>query len=321
MQGNALGLGAVYRFMTGGGFPAFALTVIAGYELLLIGLLVAPPAPAGLGGFAEEFRIWCFGYDPATGRFEWMYAIGVIGPPLMIAGLVTLVWWEPLRELIARPLALLRYALAAGLLVVASAAGLAMVAASPSAGELPFPAEALRTAQRAPDLPLVNQAGERIDLAEQRGRVVMLTAVYASCPHACPLILAQARRVIEELGPAEREDLRLVAVTMDPEHDAPDVLAELARLHELDLPLYNLVTGPPVEVERVLDEMGMTRRRDPETGVIDHPSLFVLIDREGKVAYRLTLGEQQERWLQSALRVLLAEAASPLADGPQRLLH
>lgn len=308
MQGDTPGLGAVYRFMAGGGFPAFALTLIAGYELLLIGLLIAPPAPAGLGAFAEEFRIWCFRYDPATGRVEWMYAIGVIGPPLLMAGLLTLVWWEPLRALIARPRALLRYMLAAGLVVVASAGGLATIDASSSRGELPFPAEALRTAQRAPELRLVNQVGERFDLEEQRGRVVVLTGVYASCPHACPLILAQARRVIEELSPAERDDLRLVAVTMDPGYDSREVLAELADRHGLSAPVYNLVTGSPVEVDHVLDAIGLTRSRDPETGVIDHANLFVLIDRDGKIAYRLTLGELQERWLASALRVLLGEA-------------
>ena len=58
-------------------------------------------------------------------------------------------------------------------------------------------------------------------------------------------------------------------------------------------PLYNLVTGEADEVERVLDDMGVARQRDPETGIIDHASLFILVDRDGKVAYRLGLGERQ----------------------------
>ncbi len=304
------GLGSVQRFMDGGGFPVFALALIAGYELLLVSLLVAPPAPTGLGAFAEEFRVWCFGYDPATGRFEWMYALGMVTPPLLLAGLLVLIWWEPLQAVIAQPRGLLRYVAAAAVLVVATAAGLVALDANSGQAELPFPAEALRTAQPAPELRLVNQSGEPVDLADQRGNVVMLTGVYASCPHACPVILATGRRVIEELDPAEREDLRLVAVTMDPEHDSPEVLADLAGRHELDLPVYNLVTGPPAEVERVLDEIGLERSRDPQTGVIDHANIFVLIDREGKVAYRLSVSELGERWLRSALLVLLGESAS-----------
>ena len=53
--------------------------------------------------------------------------------------------------------------------------------------------------------------------------------------------------------------------------------------------------------------MQVARKRDPETGVIDHANLFLLIDREGRLAYRLGLGERQQRWLTSALRVLLDE--------------
>jgi cytochrome oxidase Cu insertion factor (SCO1/SenC/PrrC family) len=75
--------------------------------------------------------------------------------------------------------------------------------------------------------------------------------------------------------------------------------------------LYHLVTGDPAEVEPLLDRMQIARQRDPETGVISHANLFLLIDREGRIAYRLGLGERQQRWLTSALRVLLREEAAP----------
>ena len=94
---------------------------------------------------------------------------------------------------------------------------------------------------------------------------------------------------------------------LDPENDSLEVLARLAQLQQMSAPLYNLVTGEADEVERILDDMGVARQRDPETGIINHASLFILVDRDGKVAYRLGLGERQERWLVSALRVLLRE--------------
>ncbi len=97
---------------------------------------------------------------------------------------------------------------------------------------------------------------------------------------------------------------------MDPETDSPEVLAQLAKNHGMDAPLFRLVTGEPAEVERVLDRMEIARQRDPETGVISHANLYLLIDRQGRVAYRLGLGERQQRWLVSALRVLLREEAA-----------
>ena len=194
--------------------------------------------------------------------------------------------------------------------VAASGGGLARAWATPNAGELPFPAEALRTAYPAPVFALTNQVGERVDLAALRGKVVVLTAVYASCGHTCPLMLAQSKRAVGELTETEREDLRVVAVTLDPQHDSVETLKFLSELQGLPAPLYNLLTGDVAEVERVLDDMDVTRRRDPETGIIDHANLFLVIDREGKVAYRLGLGERQERWLVAAMRALLREPVS-----------
>jgi protein SCO1/2 len=121
------------------------------------------------------------------------------------------------------------------------------------------------------------------------------------------VILTQAKDAIAELTPEQRDDVRLIAVTMDPEKDSPEVLATLAERHGMQAPLYNLVTGAPPEVERILDRMQIARERDPETGIISHVNLFLLIDREGRVAYHLGLGERQQRWLVSALRVLLKE--------------
>jgi protein SCO1/2 len=298
---------AAGRWLGGGSFAAAGLATLLFYELLLLGLLVTPGGDTGMGAFAEEFRVWCFGYDPDTGRFDWGFLLGMLAPPALLGAIVAGLWWEPLRAVLARPRLIVRPAAAAAMLVSLVAGSFAFLGFSPPPDDFPFPAEALRTALSAPALHLTDQAHQPIDLADQRGKVVMLTAVYASCPHTCPRILSQAKSSIAALSDEERADLRVVAVTMDPEHDSPEKLAELAQMHELAPPLYHLVTGPPGEVGEVLDSMGIARQRDPETGIIDHANLFLLVDRGGKVAYRLTLGDRQERWLTSALRILLRE--------------
>jgi len=301
----------ITRFVTGGGLPAFALLLLVFYQALLVAVLFAPPAPTGLGSFAEEFRVWCFGYDPGTGSMEWGLVMGMLVPPLMVGGLFLLLWWEQLRDLVRHPAALARPAAAAATLVGAMAWSFALLGGAPQAGELPFPAEALRTRHRPPEISLVSHTGERVELARMKGEVVLLTAVYATCPHTCPLILAQAKNAIAELDPGERAALRVIGVTIDPSNDTPSVLADLAERHDLSAPLYNLVTGEAAEVERVLDEIGVARQYNETTGQIDHANLFVLVDRGGRVAYRFTLGERQQRWLVSGLRVLLREPSLP----------
>jgi len=293
--------------MSGGAFPAFALSLLFSWSAFIGVMLFLPGNSSGLGAFAEEFRVWCFGYDPATGRTEVAYVMAMLLPQVMLAGFILGLWWAPLRSMSQRPSAFIPHIAGAALLVTAAGVGFAYSGAAPPEGELPFPAEALRTAYAPPELVLTNQLEQTVDLAALHGHVVVLTAVYASCPHTCPAILNQAKAAIAELDPSDREELRLIAVTLDPENDSPQVLAGLARNHGLDAPLWNLVTGESAAVEETLDRMQMARERDPETGVINHANLFLLIDRDGRLAYRLGLGDRQQRWLVSALRVLLRE--------------
>lgn len=295
--------------LAAGWLPVFAVSLLLFWEVVLLALLLAPGGDSGLGAFAEDFRVWCFGYDPATGRLSVALVLAMTTPPLLIAAAVAALWWDPIRDL-RRERAVLAPVAAAALAVAAAGAGLGLFQPAPADTELPFPAEALRTAHPAPDLSLTDQTGAGLALADLRGQVVILTATYASCTATCPTILAQTRSAVAELSPEERSDLRVVAVTLDPAHDTPEVLAALGRAQGLETPLYHFVTGEPARVERVLDQMEVARQRDAETGVIDHANVVILLDRAGHVAYRFTVGERQQRWLGSALRVLLREPAN-----------
>lgn len=295
------------RFFAGPAFPTFAIALLVLYEGCLVALAVMPPADTGLGAFAADFRVWCFAADPATGRANWGYAAGMMSPPLFIVVSVAWIWWRPLAALGARPLAAVRPSLAAAAVVVAGGTLVGFTTPEPIRGELPFPAEALRTDLAAPPLRLTDQTGATVDLADLRGQVVLLTAMYSRCVHTCPLVMAQAKRVVSELSPAEKSGLKIVVVTLDPANDDQTVMATLAAVQDVHAPLWHLVTGQPAAVERTLDLMNVSRKRDPETTAIDHANLFLLVDRHGRLAYRFTLGDQQERWLTTALRLLLGE--------------
>jgi protein SCO1 len=60
-------------------------------------------------------------------------------------------------------------------------------------------------------------------------------------------------------------------------------------------------------VNRVLDQLEIARVREEKTGRIDHSNIFFLIDRRGKIAYRLGLGDRHEAWLVEGLESLLGE--------------
>lgn len=300
-------LAHVTDFLGGFRFPAVVIALVAGFALLIALVLVVPDDAGAFGAFARDFKVWCFSYDPATGEMPGALAYMMLSEFMVFGALIAYLWSGPLarawRE--QRP-ALLRWS--GGGVLGAFGLSVLLMTMSASAPAGPPTLEALRTEIPAPDLALVDQSGAAARLSELRDRVVLVTAVYATCGYTCPMIMAQAKRAVAALTPEERADLTVLAITLDPQHDTSSVLTELATAQGLKLPTWRFLTGAPAEVEATLDRWSFARRRNPETGQIDHANLFVLIDRQGRQAFRLSLSEEREAWLGEAMKLLLAEA-------------
>ena len=102
-------------------FPIFLTAVILGYEAVLVGLLLLPYGGAGEASFADEFRIWCFGYDPATGQTLFMAVFATFTSPLIMLAVLGVVWLKPIQEILrSRPIAVLPHVVAALTLVCTS---------------------------------------------------------------------------------------------------------------------------------------------------------------------------------------------------------
>lgn len=138
--------------------------------------------------------------------------------------------------------------------------------------------------------------GRDFDLSALRGRVVLLTFGYTSCPDVCPLTLARLRTMLTRLGPRAAQT-ESVFVSVDPERDTPERLN--AYLSAFDKRLHGLALGRP-ELERLSEALGVksTRRladprryRNVSLGTqlpysIDHTSGFFVIDRHGALRLR-----------------------------------
>lgn len=297
-------------FLSGGSFPAFAIFALFFYQIFVAIMAFSPPTTGFWGEFIDDFRLRCFRFS--DGGMEMSSVWVMLSEPFPLQAIFLIIWWTPLRELWqTRRRALIPLASTALVLVLAIAASLlGLGRAQATHTELPFPADRLRSALPMPDFSLSNQDGESVSLSSLKGQIVMVTAVYATCTTTCPMMLSKIRAVIDELTPAERSNLSVVAFSLNPEADTRELRKMTARLYNMESPRFHFVNGVPAEVNTLLDDLNVARTRDQETGQIMHSNLFFLLDREGKIAYRLSLSEKEQSWLTSALRVLLAEKPS-----------
>ncbi|MGC9538592.1 SCO family protein [Streptomyces sp. UG1] len=78
-----------------------------------------------------------------------------------------------------------------------------------------------------PDLVLTDTRGRRFDLRENtKDKLTLVYFGYTHCPDACPLTMSNLALAYKDLSQSDRDRLRVVFVTTDPERDTP---AELGK--------------------------------------------------------------------------------------------
>jgi protein SCO1/2 len=168
------------------------------------------------------------------------------------------------------------------LLALPAAAGCGGDGTAATAGASPFRSRfegaELTPPRSTRDFALRDQRGELVRFSEQRGRVILVTFLYTKCPDVCPLIAENLNAALRELGP-ERDEVRVLAVSVDPKGDTRAAVRGYSRRHRL-LPEFHYLIGTRAELESVWKAFGVTAvARDPE--LVDHSAYTLLVDRQG----------------------------------------
>ncbi|MEX0904921.1 MAG: SCO family protein [Balneolaceae bacterium] len=288
-------------------FPVFMLVTLFLSWVLIMIMAFVPASETAWGAFAEDFKALCFGYDPATGTLEWIYLFMFTINPFLMAVVILFVWHEPLKKVYRSPVMIKSQASLAVVLVVAVSASFLLMYEVPAGEDFEFRPESLRVSLTPPEFNLINHREEPVTLQDYQGKVIILTSVYASCTDTCPMILDQVKKTIDELSDDEREEVVLMAITMQPEKDSPELLNKVAGYYKLENYNGHLLTGDVDYVNSILDRLRVSRFKQENSDDISHANLFLVIDREGTIAYRFTLGDLQRDWMTQALKLLVNE--------------
>ena len=304
---------ALGRFFTGAGLPAFLITVTVLYEAFLLAVLFAPEGSGPWSRFAVEFKVWCFSYDTRTGGMEWSYVWVMLLEPVFITGIVLALWRKSVRELFSiTGWRAQRMSASAGVAAAVAALGALYLYGVPGeeaeAAALPFPGERIRTQITPPPFALHDQRGAETRLEDFRARTVLITGVYGHCTDSCPMLLIELRTLLDELPDEIREDLQILAISLDPERDTKEVMAAVSDAYNFTYPQFRFLNGEPEVMAELIKRYHFSAFFNERTGVIDHANLFILIDADGYIAYRFNLDPRHAPWVREATVSLVREA-------------
>lgn len=81
-----------------------------------------------------------------------------------------------------------------------------------------------------------DQNGKDLKLADLRGKTLVVVMIYTTCKSACPILVSDMKKIEKEIDPTVLKDVNLVLVSIDPEHDTPEVLKKFAETRRMTEP-------------------------------------------------------------------------------------
>ena len=150
---------------------------------------------------------------------------------------------------------------------------------------------------------LMSHRGEAVSDVDLRGKPYLLFFGFTHCPDICPTTLAELTRRLEQLGP-DAEKLRTLFVTVDPERDTQQDLAEYMTSFD---PRIVALRGDRAQTEEIVRVFKATVRRVPlkDGGyTMDHNVIVYMMDAQGRFVNSLDPHESENVQLQKLRRLV-----------------
>ena len=132
---------------------------------------------------------------------------------------------------------------------------------------------------------LVNHEGETVTEADFRGKAMLIYFGFTYCPDICPASLQVMDAALRRLPEAQRDAFQPILISVDPERDTPQSLAQYVSSDAFPEDLVGL-TGTPEQVRQAARAYRVFYTRVEDDGVsseytVDHSSLIFLMGPDG----------------------------------------
>lgn len=144
----------------------------------------------------------------------------------------------------------------------------------------------LRTGDYIPNFSMIDQHGNFLQIRELRGKSFVLNFIFTRCKVAkmCPASTIRMAELQDMARADGMENLHFVTVTFDPEFDSPGILRTYADNYDIEHDNFHLLTATEKLTDDLLRLFGILTTE--EDGTINHTMATLLIDANGRIAFR-----------------------------------
>lgn len=129
-----------------------------------------------------------------------------------------------------------------------------------------------------PEFELIDSSERPFYSKQMEGKVFVANFIFTSCPGVCPVLTAEMKRIERKFN--NREEIHFVSISVDPETDNPERLAEYAKKFNADPRRWHFLTGKKQVIQKLMVEgfrIGLSN--EP----VFHSDRFVLVDGNSQI--------------------------------------
>lgn len=138
-----------------------------------------------------------------------------------------------------------------------------------------------------PNVELITQDGKKVHFYDDliKGKIVAIDLIYTTCQYSCPLETARLAQVQKKLGDRVGKDIFFYSISIDPDHDTPEVLRAYMQQFHVG-PGWTFLTGKKEDIIFLGKRLGLYTT----------PS----VNADGHIAHLLIGNEDTGQWVRSS---------------------
>lgn len=132
------------------------------------------------------------------------------------------------------------------------------------------------------DFQLTERTGRSFGSSDLKGHVWIADFMFTRCAGPCPMMAVQMAHLQEDLK--DVPSVRLVSISVDPDHDTPAVLSDYARNFQADRERWLFLTGKTQSVrDLAMQHFRLATQMSPNPNAVLHSTHFVLVDGRQRI--------------------------------------
>ncbi len=134
--------------------------------------------------------------------------------------------------------------------------------------------------------PWKDHRGTDFKWSDLKGQVVLVSMVYTSCEHTCPMILSELAGLVKGLPESAQKKVQVLVVSFDPARDTIERLAKVAVERKLDAQ-WRFLRGTNDDVQELAAVLNF-RFKKLENGDFSHSNTISILDQNGRLVHQQT---------------------------------